>query len=379
MASTSAGLPAAHGRRPRSAAVHGNRLRLWALGFAVWTLLALINASQIIVYLLSTGQRVNWSFLLTRSLADWYSCAIFTPAYFWMVRRWPLHRQGMARPIAIYLGFTAAFVVMKYALYVPILNALRRNGTPTSLGETLLGSFITENIAFWCLLAAVLGVEYYRNLREREVHAARLETQLAEARLDALSAQLHPHFLFNAIQGISTLIHRDPDAADTMLARLSDLLRLSLQRFGGHEIPLARELELLRLYLDVVQARFADRLTVSIRVPDGLRDALVPHFLLQPLVENALHHGIARRAGAGHVDIAAERAGDSLLLRVSDDGPGLPAGSRPFPEGGIGLSNTRDRLLQLYGPDQALELGAGPDGGFRVTVRLPWHTEPAGD
>jgi two-component system, LytTR family, sensor kinase len=348
-------------------------LRLWALGFAVWTALAFMSVSQTAVFLWSIDQPVRWSWLIQRSLADWYSCAIFTPAYFWMVRRWPLHGPARARPIAIYIAATAAFVVLKYALYVPLLNAIRPDGTSTTLRQTLTGSFISENIAFWCLLAAVLGVEYYRDLREREVQAARLEAQLADARLEALTAQLHPHFLFNTIQGISTLIHRDPEAADEMLARLSDLLRHSLQRDGGHEIPLTREMELLRLYLGVVQSRFADRLTLTIRVPDTLDDALVPHFLLQPLVENALHHGIARRAGAGHIEIAAERQGDALILRVTDDGPGPAPSPRPFPAGGIGLANTRDRLVHLYGDAQRLEIGAAPQGGFQVTVSLPWR------
>lgn len=377
MATTTESLAAARANslHGASAATRRQRVRLWVIGLAIWTALALITASQNVMFMWSIGESVPWSRLLPRSLADWYTCAIFTPAYFWMVRRWPLRRQGMARVIAIYIGFTAVFVVLKYALYVPIRNQL--TPSPTTLGEILIGSFITENIAFWCLLAVVVGVEYFRDLSEREVQAARLQAQLAEARLDALAAQLHPHFLFNTIQGISTLIHRDPEAADGMLARLSDLLRQSLQRDGGHEIPLAREMELLHLYLGVVQARFADRLTVTTRVPDTLQDALVPHFLLQPLVENALHHGIARRAGAGRIEISAERTGDTLIISVTDDGPGLEGGVRPFPAGGIGLSNTRDRLEHLYGDAQALEIGSASHGGFRVTVRIPWRTMPA--
>jgi len=208
------------------------------------------------------------------------------------------------------------------------------------------------------------------------VQAARLSAELADARLEALAAQLHPHFLFNTLQGISTLLHRDPDAADAMLQRLSELLRRTLRRDGAHEIPLRQEIELLELYVGVVQTRFADRLRVTIHVPPDLEDALVPHFLLQPLVENALQHGIARRAGAGHVEVRADRVGDALTLRVTDDGPGLHGGARSFPREGIGLANTRRRLAQLYGAEQRLDLDAGPDGGLSVTARIPWHVAP---
>jgi two-component system, LytTR family, sensor kinase len=361
----------------RAATRTGMRLRIWLVGFVVWTALAVLSSLQVAVSLWSAGQTVQWSSLLPSSLLDWYTCAVFTPVYFWMVRRWPLRRAGAATTLAIYLAVTAAIVVGKYALHVPLVNALRDDPARSlTLAGTLTNQFIRENIAFWCLLAVVLSIEYWRGLREREMQAARLQTQLAEARLDALAAQLHPHFLFNTIQGISTLIHRDPAAADVMLARLSTLLRHTLQREDGHEIPLAQELELLDLYLGIVQARFEDRLTVRIDAPPATRDALVPRFLLQPLVENSLHHGIARRAGAGRVDVEARRVGDHLVLTVSDDGAG-ENGAKPFPGQGIGLGNTRARLTELYGDAHRLEVGEGPGGGFRVTVRVPWRTVPA--
>ena len=379
MATSTAGLPRAGlGRvnapaaaRPRSTLV------LWVVGLSVWTALALLSTIDVVIFLWANQQPVRWSFLLPSRLIDWYTCAIFTPAYFWMVRRWPLTRERALRVALIYIGITIVFVVLKYSLHVPLINALS-NDTQRELvlRQVLAGSFVRENIAFWCLLAVVLSVEYYRGLREREMQAARLETRLAEARLDALSAQLHPHFLFNTIQGISTLIHRDPEAADAMLAGLSTLLRHTLQRDDGHEIPLAQELELLDLYLAIVRFRFGDRLAIGTHAAPDLTDAMVPRFLLQPLVENALHHGIAQSAGAGRIDISAARDGDTLVLSVSDDGPGIQPGRKPFPKDGIGLANTRDRLAQLYGTAQQLELRSGEDGGFRVTVRIPWHLAP---
>ena len=360
-----------------STAPDSGRLRNWVLGFGLWTLLALLVACQHILYLKSVGRPIAWGDIILGRLADWYTCAAFTPGYFWIVRRWPLDRRHVFKPLAVYVAATAVFVVGKFALYAPLANALRDDDDRVvTLRSSLAGGFITENVAFWCVLGIVLAVEYYRRIREQELRAAQLVAELSDARLDALAAQLHPHFLFNTLQGISTLIHRDPPAADAMLARLSELLRRTLRRGGGHEIPLAQELELLRLYIGIVESRFADRLVVTFDVAPGLDDALVPHFILQPLVENALHHGIARRAGAGRVEIAASRAGDELVLAVTDDGPAQGA-STPAPlTEGIGLSNTRRRLAQLYGADQRLEIEALDGGGFRVAVRLPWHLRP---
>lgn len=351
--------------------------RRWLAGFAVWTALALLSSLQAAVFLASVGQPVVWRPLLLLRFADWYSCAIFTPAYFWMVRRWPIDRRRLTTVVPLYLGVTAVMVVAKYALFVPVSNAIgtELGRQPSTLDQVLTRSFVTETLAFLCMLGIIQAVEYYRTLREGELRTARLQAQLADARLDALAAQLHPHFLFNTLQGISTLIHRDPAAADAMLGRLSVLLRRTLHHEGTHEVPLAQELELLELYLGIVETRFADRLTVVRSVPPGLEAALVPHFVLQPLVENALHHGIARRSGAGCVEIAARRDGGELVLEVADDGPG-PADAPAVPGESVGLANTRRRLAGLYGDRQALEAGARPGGGFLVSVRLPWHTAP---
>ena len=350
------------------------RVHVWVLGSIIWTALALLSALQVKVAFWSNGDDIAWGDLLPRTLLDWHTCAIFTPLYFWMVRRCPLERSRAGYVLAVYAAITSVIVVLKYAIYVPLVNAfLAEPGRTMSLRATLTGSFIRESIAFWCMLAVIVAVEYYRTQRERETREARLQTQLAEARLDALAAQLHPHFLFNTIQGVSTLMHRDPAAADGMLANLSTLLRHTLQRDEGHEIPLAQELELLTLYLDIVQQRFGDRLTITRHVAEGASAVLVPRFLLQPLVENALQHGIARSAGAGRIDIRAERDEQSLVLSISDDGPGMDS-HRAFPHEGIGLGNTRNRLLQLYGTQQSLHTSSPADGGFVVTVRIPWRT-----
>lgn len=353
------------------------KVRMWVLGALVWTLLALLIALQQGLYLESVGQPVAWNRLILSRLADWYTCAIFTPAYFWLVRRWPIDREHWPRAVPIYLLATSVFVVIKYALYVPITNAIYAGtGRSRTLGDTLASSFIFETVAFGCLLGIVQAVEYYSRLRERELQTARLASQLSDARLAALAAQLHPHFLFNTLQAISTLIHRDAAGADQMLARLSALLRRTLQRGNGHEVTLREELELLDLYLQIVETRFADRLTLVREIPPELGEAQVPHFILQPLVENALEHGIARRGGAGRIAIAAVREGDTLLLTVTDNGAGLASSTRGIVHNGIGLTNTRHRLSQLYGSRQSLDLTPASEGGLTVTLRLPWHTTP---
>ena len=350
----------------------------WVAGFAVWTMLALVSSLQAAVFYASIDQPVPWRPVILLRFADWYSCALFTPLYFWMVRRWPIDRRRLATVVPLYLGVTAVVVVLKYAMFTPVANAINADlgRDAATLPEVLTRSFVPETLAFLCMLGIIQAIEYYRTLREGELRTARLQAQLADARLDALAAQLHPHFLFNTLQGVSTLMHRDTAAADVMLGRLSVLLRRTLQHEGAHEVPLRQELELLELYLGIVESRFADRLTVVRSVPAELDDALVPHFILQPLVENALHHGIARRAGAGRVEIAAWRDGADLVLEVSDDGPGIDPAMAGRNGEAVGLGNTRRRLAELYGERQRLEAGGSAGAGFRVTVRLPWHTDP---
>jgi two-component system, LytTR family, sensor kinase len=348
----------------------------WALLFAVWTGLALISATQSALYRAHRGRPIDWPVLLADRLADWYTCAAFTPAYFWLVRRFPIDRQHWATSVPVHLITTSVFVVIKYAAYGAIGARLSPDPEAWRLGELLAGSFVYESMAFWAVLAVVHAVEFHRRFREREVQAARLQAELAEARLDALSAQLNPHFLFNALHGVSTLMHRDVEAADSVLARLADLLRRTL-RGGGHEVPLAEEMELLRDYLAIMATRYGDRLAVGEVVSPEAECALVPRFVLQPLVENALQHGVARRVGAGRVEVRAERAGESLQLSVSDDGPGLRGGGA-FPREGIGLSNTRRRLRALYGDRQRLAIEEVPGGGLRVALTLPFRPAPTG-
>lgn len=348
----------------------------WLIGFGIWTLLALLVALQSALFLGSIGQPVEWKPLIVGRLADWYTCAVFTPVYFWLVRRFPIDRQHWIRHAPIQLGATCVFVVLKYAMYVPLLRVLLPGYRQPGFSGLLAHNFILENIAFWCLLGVVHAIVFYERYKERESQTAELQARLTAAQLEALAGQLHPHFLFNTLQGVSTLMHRDAQAADRMLAQLSELLRRTLQRGVRQEVELREELEMLGHYVGIMQVRFGDRLTFRTEVEPGSESALVPHFVLQPLVENALHHGIARRAGAGLVIVRAERAGDRLRLLVRDDGPGLdgPGGSPPAQ--GIGLSNTRRRMQQLYGEQQQVVLEQLPGGGVQVRLELPFRLSP---
>jgi two-component system, LytTR family, sensor kinase len=335
----------------------------WLIVLGIWTIFPVLQTFQAAFYSTYIGDAVQWN--LPIRLADWYTCALFTPVAFWLVRRFPLQRATWPRNVTVHLIASSLFVALKYALYVELAQWLSPAET-WRLDILLARRFVSESIALWCILGVVHAVEYHRRYRERELHAARLEAELASARLDALTAQLQPHFLFNTLNSISTLMRRDPDGADEMLTNLSALLHRTLRQSDRHEISLAEEIELLRHYVDIMRIRFHDRLVVRMDVEERVRDAKVPPLLLQPLVENAIRHGIARKPGAGTIDIAARGIDDALEITVRDDGEGHAGGDE-----GVGLSNTRRRLRELYGERQTLELLPAREGGLVVQVRIP--------
>jgi LytS/YehU family sensor histidine kinase len=240
--------------------------------------------------------------------------------------------------------------------------------------------WLDDLIVYFAVLAAGIARDYFLRFRTRHeeaVHlqsqAAQLQAQLAEARLSALRTQLNPHFLFNTLHAVSTLVERDPRGVRRMIARLSELLRYTLDGADEQEVPLERELTFLERYLEIMQIRFQGRLEVDTRVEPDVLDALVPTLVLQPLVENAVKHGVSKVEGAGRIAIHARRDGERVLLSVRDNGPGLPSDGAPDEEG-VGLRNTRARLAELYGPAQSLTLRAADGGGLVAEVALPYHT-----
>jgi two-component system LytT family sensor kinase len=293
---------------------------------------------------------------------------------FWFARRFPMGRGHNLRNGAIHLGVAVARGVLSAPL--DLLGSRYILDVPAPpLGPLLVRSVYNEGVLYLLVLGVIHAVQYYEGLRQRELEAVRLQGSLAEARLQALKTQLNPHFLFNALNSVSTLMHRDVDAAERVLARLSDLLRMSLQDRDAQEVPLRRELELLDPYLEIERTRFPDRLEVERRIDPAVLELHVPHLILQPLVENAVRHGIAPRAGPGRVEVAAERVDGTLRLVVRDDGVGMgaPGNGRGT---GVGLSNTRARLQALYGEAHTFVVEPAPGGGTRVTVSIPVRENP---
>lgn len=338
--------------------------------FTIWTVFGLLSTAQTAIFLSEAGQRLTWGAFVARML-DWYTCAIFTPFFFWLAEHFPIDQRRWRATVPVHFAGTSVAVVIKYSFLTWLAH--RMPGAPRlTLARMLEANFIIESMIMWAVIAIIHGILFYRRWQEREQLATELRTRLTEAQLDALKAQLRPHFLFNTLNSISTLVHSDPESADRMVVQLADLLRASLETSGRHEIPLSEELALLERYLDIMRVRHQDRLSVTVRVAPGAHRALVPHFILQPLVENAIEHGIARRAGEGRITIDARDVGASLELRVADDGCGVdcsPHGSAM--DEGVGLGNTRLRLGQLYGDAQSLTIEHPRDGGTMVTIAIP--------
>jgi two-component system LytT family sensor kinase len=337
--------------------------RLWLFGLAIWITLGLLSAAQGATWRIYAGRPVPWGTLIPNSLADWLTCGMFTPAFYWMVRRFPIRGDRWWSVLPIHLGASLVIVVLKVTIYTPIYGLLNP-AEPRTWSMILLGGFYADMLAYWASIGVIHAIEYYRESRERQLEATRLA-------LENLRSQLQPHFLFNTLQSISTLIHRDQRAADRMLTQLSDLLRLSLRNTGVQEVPLSEELSFLELYLAIMRTRFGDRLVITVDTPADLMAALVPSLVLQPIVENAIEHGMADRPDVGHVAVRVTRDGPSLHLDVSDDGPGL--GTSHKDGNGIGLANTRERLARLYGPAGRVETVS--ENGLTVRLTIPLSLE----
>jgi two-component system, LytTR family, sensor kinase len=333
---------------------------------AVWTALGLFSFAEWLATSSSRPVHRPWPAVLESTMLDYYTTGIATPVYVWLVRRFPIVAPRIGRTVLLYAVVMAACVVLKWAVYTPLDHAL--NHRSYSFLYLLVNDSFGVVLSQVIFVVLLIAIEWYRTARRAEVRASSLEAQLSSAQLDALRSQLDPHFLFNTLNGISALMHRDVRAADTMLARLSDMLRLTLDS-SAQEVPLRAELETTRLYLDIMDARFGDRLSWSFEVGDALLDERVPSFLLQPLVENVVRHGVHESSLRTTIRVSAEAAGGALVLRISDDGRGLPPDTSLTE--GIGLRNTRRRLAELYGAAARLEVTNREGGGTEVIVSIP--------
>ncbi|MGH9901449.1 MAG: sensor histidine kinase, partial [Pyrinomonadaceae bacterium] len=370
--------PPARGNRSSLEREQVWRHRLIRLGFiwGAWTLVGFFFASQIYVLFLRSQRPVSFSKALVWQLSAVYLLALATPLVLWLARRFRIERHNWPRNVLIH-GLTAVLICTTLSAAHVILDQSFDRGfatlTPSGVARGTFVHLDQELIIYWLIVLIGHAFDYYRRFRESELSASRLATRLAEAQLQALKMQLHPHFLFNTLHSISALVHKDPEAADKMIARLGDFLRLTLENSGTQEVVLQQELEFLKCYLDIERIRFHDRLSTHIDVDPRALDFQVPNLILQPIVENAIRHGIAPRSAPGRIEIRAERAGSLLRLQVRDNGPGLgtETGSNRKNNGGIGLSNTRARLRQLYGDAHRFELSNDPKGGLVVTLDIP--------
>lgn len=341
--------------------------------------LAVIDAAQLFTAQRFENYSITWGLAFRRAAESNIIMAVLGLGVLWLARRFPHERGRTGRWLGFHVVASCGFALAYSAAYAAVLDGqMSVKGEPFVFARTFQKVVIFYshvNMAiYWMILLGHDGWHYYKRYRDRERRAAELEGQLVRARLDALRMQLNPHFLFNTLNTIAALIHERPEAADRTLTRLGELLRLSLDRSDAQEIPLAQEINFLEHYLEIERARFGDRLDVELDIADDTRSALVPSLLLQPIVENALKHGIEPRVAAGRILIRARRGESQLELTVRDNGSGLPDHPATPVREGIGLSNTRSRLAHLYGESQSLTLQGAADGGLEVRIHLPFRS-----
>ena len=337
-----------------------------------WTLVGLLFGSQAVLYSIYSG-RPQIARPLASALADWYCWAALSPAILAFGRQFPLVRRGWWwRSVPVLFVAGLVFTLVKSALRTGLGQIFP--DLPTMAFQTsVLAQFHIQVATFWVILGIGAAFEYYGKFRERELRASQLESRLAQAQLEVLRMQLQPHFLFNTLHTISAFMQEgEIEAADRMISRLSDLLRLALEGAGAQEVPLSQEMDFLRRYLEIQQIRFQDQLRVRLDVPDELLDAYVPNLILQPLVENAIKHGVTPRAEGGEVSVRVSREDSVLHVAVRDDGAGVPT-ERSGNANGIGLANTRARLDRLYGARHRFSVGNHPDGGALVALAIPYR------
>ena len=341
---------------------------------AALTVLSCFTAVHLYVLYLDR-MPIDWAEAILSGFATWYPWLVLGPGVFWMAARFPLEPEHWWPSLCTHVPAGFAFGVAHGVMRAGVSPWVDSTHIPPT--KIILGQMLLTVLSYWVFVVTYQSLANYRLFRERELRASQLESRLAQAQLEMLRMQLHPHFLFNTLHAVSTLIHKDPEAADEMVSQLSDLLRMTLENIGRQEVSLREEVDFLQRYLDIQQTRFQDRLHVTLDIPSDTLDARVPNQALQPLVENAIRHGLDERTGEGAIEIAAREAAEVLTVTVRDNGPGFAPSDASGRHEGVGLANTRARLRQLYGPGAVLELTNHAQGGTLVTLRIP-QVGPAG-
>lgn len=355
-------------------------------GFATWlfwTIFGLLFVLQSYVYSHNYERPFDWTQNLVYQLSDYWLWALLTPLIFVLSKkvRWERGRRARSLALFVLVGLALAPVQRFSGIFLSFEALSMLGELDRTVSESLsvakfgiIGGSLDSLVMYAIILGVFRGFDYYQRYREHKLRASRLEAQLAKSELQALKMQLHPHFLFNTLHTISSLMNRDVEAAEKMIARLSDLLRQTLQNVGVQEVTLKQELDFLQSYLEIEEIRFQDRLRINLNIDPRALDAFVPNLLLQPLVENAVRHGIAAKASSGKIGIEAQKRNGRLWIRVTDDGPGLKKDLKE----GIGLSNTRARLKQLYNGIHEFALTNQVSGGASVELSIPFRKQALG-
>jgi signal transduction histidine kinase len=345
--------------------------------FALATVLGVVATSQTYFGIRNENPNFTWGRAAGLQLPFWYGWALLAPVVGWTTRVLTPDRKSWGSRVVIHFGIAIVLSAFHSVMTMSFEHLNVHRDVPVTVemfASFALYQLSTNLLAYGAVVGIVYATDFYRRYRERELLASQLGAQLAQAQFQALRMQLNPHFLFNTMNTIAMQVRKSAnDDAVRMLAGLSDLLRYMLEDSRPAEVPLAEELAFVQRYLAIEQVRFQDRLVIEVDAAPGTSDALVPTLILQPLVENAIRHGIARRVQAGRLTIRARRTDDYLILQVEDDGPGLTSDPTPHPGTGLGLKNTRARLAQLYQSNQDLALATSPTGGTLVTIRLPYR------
>ena len=349
------------------------RWRKWTFYAICWTIPALVALSYFHLNRILTASEVDWVYGVMTSMPWWYIWALMTPLILWVAKKYPITRDSWKRVVpSVYIPL----MLFLLAIHATVnLLLFRATGLHDTLNYALLEVHFTSRmhvnaLAFWTVLGFYSAFDYYRKYQAREQQASLLELQLAQANLRALKMQLNPHFLFNTLHSVSALVRKNENpAAIKMLGRLGEFLRLALENQGTQLVSLNEELDFLERYLEIEKIRFQERLQVSMDVDARLLEYNVPNLILQPIVENAIHHGIAPHSQAGKIQIRAFKKEDKLVMQVEDDGPGMK--NMDAARKGVGLSNTQERLERLYGENQELKLEGGTDGGLLVHIEIP--------
>ena len=351
----------------------------------IFQFLLILLFFTLLTFFFSTGS-IFFSLLLGKStqikvMADfgwyafqWMPWAFFTPLIIKLVKRCPL--EGKKCVYSVPLHIVASLIFSFIQSLLAYLNIWIYSLSDPFEFEMLMYYFVRgihwNFLTYWIIVGVKYMFDFYRMHRENALRASKLETQLTQAQLEVLKMQLHPHFLFNTLHAISALVYKEPKTADKMISRLSDLLRMSLESTGRHEVPLKEEMEFLKTYLEIEKTRFQDRLKVDLNIEPSVLDAMVPNMLLQPLVENAIRHGISPKKTGGQIAIQASRRAGKLYIQIRDDGKGFKNTRDDFDKG-IGIKNTRERLEQLYGENHRFSLENGQSGGAFVAMEIPFR------